>query len=76
MITLNENIKKQINLLKEINRLSDPSIYYHDTNHKPALEYNKQNRKHLENAVRSLKKITKAIEKQVMNGGIINYWRK
>lgn len=76
MITLKENLTKQINLLNEINRLSEPSIYFHNTNYKPQLDYNKRCRKHLKNAVKSLKKLTKAIDKQVMNGDVINYWRK
>jgi len=74
MISLKENIVKQIHLLNEIERLSNPSMYYLQASHKPALNCDKRNRRHLKNAIKKLKRLTIVIEKQVLNGEVIKYY--
>ena len=63
MITLKENIIKQTNLLKEIERLSEPFVYNYNIPIKWK-RWNTPNKKHLRNALKKYKRLTIVILKQ------------
>lgn len=62
-ITLQENIERVKRMLKEIERLSNPEIYYY-SKYPPQYKCDKQNKKHLRNVVKNLKRLMRAIGKQ------------
>jgi hypothetical protein len=61
--TLEDNISKLQRVSREIERLSNPDIYYLN-NYKPAMDCDKANRRHLENAVRNFRRLTVVVQKQ------------
>ena len=62
-ITLQENIEKVKRMLKEIERLSNPELYY-NSNYPPQYKCDKRNKRHLKKAVKKVKKLINAINKQ------------
>ncbi len=62
-VTLEQNIDKLTRVAKEVKRLSNPDLYYRSLQ-KAQYESDRQNRRHLKLAIKSLNRLTKVITKQ------------
>lgn len=63
IITLEDNLEKLNRVAMEIKRLTKPELYYNSP-YKAMVKCDKANRRHLKLALKSLKKLMKAIDKQ------------
>lgn len=65
-ISLEENIKKQMNLLNEIRRLSEPSVFYAKTYSFRGYGNRYDNKKHLRKVLKKSKRLSVVIKKQAL----------